>query len=431
MFTREWQLYWDAFCLNEDAANLTHSDKSRSRRYAYYGVKSRWLTTVQFALIRVTSNLNIHEKSIEDNRMRYKQLSACASVAVLLFVSGCSGTGDRVSNDSGLADQLAAREAMLAQKEADLKARESALSSQAGTPVASNAVSDLLPPNANAGQCFTRIWQPPQYDAINERKLISEAGERIEITPARYGKVKKRVVVQEASTKLVSVPATYRTVSERVLVQPARTVSETVAPVYATEYLKVLDKPAHTVWKKGTGPIQRIDESTGEIMCLVEVPASYKTIEKSVLRTPASTNNKSIKAVYKTVQRRVVDQAASTRTIEIPAKYASVTITEEVSPSQERRIPIEAKYTTVSSRKLVKDGHMDWREILCETNTTPSRIEAIQAALKNEGFDPGSIDGNVGPSTIRAVNAFQRAKGLPVDRYLNIPTVRALGVTVK
>jgi len=27
-----------------------------------------------------------------------------------------------------------------------------------------------------------------------------------------------------------------------------------------------------------------------------------------------------------------------------------------------------------------------------------------------------------------AVNAFQRSKGLPVDKYLNMATVRALGV---
>ncbi len=323
--------------------------------------------------------------------MKYKKLGACASVAAIFFVSGCSGTGGKVSNDSALMDQLAAKQALLEQKEANLKARESALSGQASaTQVSTSAMSDLLPPNAKAGQCFTRVWQPPQYDTSSERKLISEAGERIEITPAKYGQTNKRVVVQEASTKLVTVPATYKMVTERVLVQPARTVTETIAPVYATEYIKVLDKPAHTIWKKGAGPIQRIDESTGEIMCLVEVPATYKTIEKSVLKTAASTRNKSIKAVYKTVQRRVVDQEAFTKSIEIPAKYASVTVTEELTPARERRIPIKAKYTTVSSRKLIKDGHMDWREILCETNTTPDRIVAIQAALKKEGFDPGA-----------------------------------------
>ena len=364
--------------------------------------------------------------------MKYKQISACASVAVLLIVSGCSGTGSKGSADTEMLDQLAAKEALLAQREADLKARESALANNAGaSPVGAAGQEDLLPPNANAGQCFTRVWAPPEYSSATERKLISEAGERIEIIPAKYGKTKKRIVVQEASTKLVTVPATYKTVTEKLLVQPARTVTETVAPVYATEKEQILDKPAHTVWKKGTGPIQRINESTGEIMCLVEVPATYKTITKRILKTAASTRTKTIPAVYKTVKRRVVDTKATTKTVEIPAKYANVTVTEEITPSSERRIAIPAKYTTVTSRKLVKDGQMDWREILCETNTTTARVAQIQRALKTEGFDPGPIDGDIGASTMKAVNAFQRAKSLPVDRYLNVATVRALGVSVK
>ena len=56
--------------------------------------------------------------------------------------------------------------------------------------------------------------------------------------------------MKAASTRLETVPAQYETVTEEVLV-----------------------RPAYTTWKKGTGPIQRIDQATGEIMCLVEVPA--------------------------------------------------------------------------------------------------------------------------------------------------------------
>ena len=32
---------------------------------------------------------------------------------------------------------------------------------------------------------------------------------------------------------------------------------------------------------------------------------------------------------------------------------------------------------------------------------------------------------------MRAVNAYQRAKGLPVDRYLNVETVKSLGVALR
>jgi len=315
--------------------------------------------------------------------------------------------------------QLESRQAALSSQEAELKAREAALANSANTRLAAASGGELLPPGAKPGQCFTRVWLPPQYKTVTNRKLVSEAGERIEVIPAKYGNVQKRVLVQEASTKLVTVPATYRTVTEKVLVRPARTVTETVAPVYETVTERIVDRAAHTTWKKGTGPIQRINESTGEIMCLIEVPATYKTITKQVLKTPASTRNREIPAEYRTVTKRVVATEATTRTVQIPAKYSNVSVTEEVRPSQERRIAIPEKYTTVTSRELVTDGKMDWREIMCETNTTPGRIMEIQRALQNAGYNPGPIDGGMGPSTIKAVNAFQRSKGLPVDRCFN------------
>ena len=57
----------------------------------------------------------------------------------------------------------------------------------------------------------------------------------------------------------------------------------------------MLEKPAHTAWKKGPAATQTanvLSESvtdTGEIMCLVEVPAKYKTITKRILKTPETT----------------------------------------------------------------------------------------------------------------------------------------------
>ncbi len=85
-----------------------------------------------------------------------------------------------------------------------------------------------------------------------------------------------------------------------------------VPAVYNTVTERVLDQPARTEWKRGTGigsgkgvsyggaaaTVERFGdlkvietrvEDTGEVMCLVEIPASYKTIEKQMLVTPAST----------------------------------------------------------------------------------------------------------------------------------------------
>ena len=51
----------------------------------------------------------------------------------------------------------------------------------------------------------------------------------------------------------------------------------------------------------------------------------------------------------------------------------------------------------------------------------------IQNALKNAGFDPGAIDGKMGPRTKQAVMEFQRAKGIKVDGKVGPKTWGELG----
>jgi membrane-bound lytic murein transglycosylase B len=41
----------------------------------------------------------------------------------------------------------------------------------------------------------------------------------------------------------------------------------------------------------------------------------------------------------------------------------------------------------------------------------------VQALLGGVGFDPGGVDGRMGPKTIAAVKAFQKARGLIADGY--------------
>jgi len=359
--------------------------------------------------------------------------SVAASVALALTMTACSSGKPVVNNSSSFDQSYANKSSALDAREAELKRRELALqsASNASPSLAAASGNSLLPPKAEPGQCFTRVWQEPTYSTSTERKLLSEAGERIEVIPAKYKNGSKRVVVEEASTRLVTVPATYKTVTERVMVRPASSTIQTTPAVYETKSERVIDKAAHTVWKQGTGPIQRLDASTGEIMCLVEVPATYRTITKQVIKTPASTRTVEAPAEYKNVTRRVVDQQAYTKEVAIPAKYSTVSVTELVTPASERRVAIPAKYQTVESRKKVTDGSMAWQEILCDTNTTPGKVREIQGALKSAGFNPGSVDGQFGPSTVGAVSAYQKSKGLSGNGVLTAKTVKALGVSLR
>jgi len=492
-------------------------------------------------------------------------------------VQGCSTISDEQTQ------KFADKEQALKNREAQLNKREQLLAQQKSNaqhvvhaPVQSD--SDLLPPNANLGECYARLWVEPVYETVNTTKLVKEASTNVEVIPASYEWIEEQVLISEASSRIESIapvygeesfriqvaserrqwrvdtghdaapasasllataekygidlseaepnmcyhehyiPATYESVSEdvliseassrietipaqyemveeSVLVKDAYTILETVPAVYETQYEQIIDKPAHQVWKKGSGPIQKLDESTGEIMCLVEVPASYKSISKRVMVSAATTNKVEVPAEYRTlkvkkmvsapgqrvidipakyrsiskssmtgdtsftwhevhnmtmskttrtgnkicldvtperfetVKKRIIVTPASTNTIEIPAVYESIKVKKLASQSRVVSTDVAAVYKDVSSQSKVKDGFMEWRSILCETNMTANRIQAIQVALKEKGFDPGNIDGVIGLDTMNAVNAFQRDNDLPVDKYLNIATIEALGVS--
>jgi len=62
---------------------------------------------------------------------------------------------------------------------------------------------------------------------------------------------------------------TYRSDTEEVLIKAAYKRLIEVPAVFTKKQDRVLVEAAHSIWQKGTGPIQKIDNQTGEIMCRV------------------------------------------------------------------------------------------------------------------------------------------------------------------
>jgi hypothetical protein len=195
-------------------------------------------------------------------------------------------------------------------------------------------------------------------------------------------------------------------------------------------------RPAYTVWKRSSELTeaeraqQGVAASAGDILCLVEMPAEYTTVTSQVLATPATTREIEVPAEYATVRKTVLKTPATTREIEVPAEYRTVMVRKMVAPERQTVIEIPAEYDTVGRRVVKSAATTEWREVLCDNNATPATLTALQQSLRRAGFDPGRDDGKVDPKVMAAVRAFQEAKGLPVDgdRYINMATVKALGV---
>ncbi len=412
-------------CASDGYANAEDNARAASVPVVTHGAK----VSSNSAITNVGSGISTNQGYTDRSRNVPARLSNAA-------YNGSNTNGSIVNASSAYA--VAAQDATISQDELErlrrlerenvnLRQRNEQLArtSNSGGSGSGNAAD--LPPNAKKGECYARVLIPGKYETTTERVLDREGSDRVEIIPAEYTWEQQSVLTREASERIEVIPATYKNETQTVEVEPARTELKTVPARYENVSEKILVREAYTTWKKGTGPITKVNEATGEIMCLVEVPAEYRTVVRKELKEPARTDEVFIPAKTRTVTRRVIDQPATTRTVPIPAQYDTVRVRKLVRPAQERRVPIEATYKTVSKQRKITDERLEWREILCETNTTSDVIRRVQVALQREGYRPGGVDGVLGEQTVRALRAYQVDNNLPSGQ-LTMATVRRLGI---
>lgn len=252
------------------------------------------------------------------------------------------------------------------------------------TTNSSLSVDEDVPPNAEPGKCYARCLIEDQYTYVNEQ-----------------------VIDQPRTIKKVKIPALYKTVYDTVVLKPQTTKVINVPAVYENVTEEVMATPATTKWVKGKADAGCLSANPEDcqVMCLVEVPATYKKVTSKKMVKQAYTYNETVPMEYK-IQ------------------------TKEILVTPERLVEQEtpATYKTVQKRVLQKKGGYEvWREILCGDDLTSAKIIQIQKALKSKGYNPGPIDDIFGSQTKAALVQYQKDNNLPVGN-LNIETLKSLGV---
>ncbi len=321
---------------------------------------------------------------------------------------------------------------------------------------------------AAPGQCFKEYFTSAKFEQTEKQILVKEESEEIKVIAPQFEGGEELVIVKQASKKKIYKPAEYEIVEEKIEIEPAK-----------------------AVWKKGDGPITKIDNSTGDIMCLVQVPAKYQIFKKTVLKnkssielvdvpeatkaikisklvTDTSVDKVKIPAEYKTVsiKNKVSDASFSWKAAgekgegtytgnqiclkEIPAKFtkvkklvvdaAAAVEEEKIDPvsqiikvsnvateSEEIRTKVPAVYKTVEKRIKVSPESLVWRQILCRTNMGPGINKKIQQALKDAGVYTGVVDGNIGRGTMKSLEQYQKDNGMATGG-ITMDVLKKLGV---
>jgi len=334
-------------------------------------------------------------------------------------------------------------------------------------------------PAAKPGQCFAKVQVPAKYTNKTRRVLIQKAmSKRVLVRAPQYGWVNKRVQTRKAYYKTRTIPAQYKTNTRRVLVKPAyntwrkghgaitRIDNMTGQIMCRVQVPAVYKNVSRRVLVR---PIQKIRTL---------VPATYKTVKQKKFIAPALYKTVHTPARYKTQNYRV--KTSSARYVwrgvicqtNAPKHYKKQSYRQ--APKQYRKAVVRtapkkqqyrqnsgisySSYLAVmnagssktklnSAKKMNKKAVLKKRKVKKSSTpkmsspkkvnkqvTKPSKkatkqsiVSGIQKALKAKGFDPGAMDGKMGPGTAAALKAFQSSRGLPVGQ-LNKDTFRALGL---
>ncbi len=255
------------------------------------------------------------------------------------------------------------------------------------------------------------------FTAAEAAAIKSLAGTNSRLSADQYGNVyvtlTEQVLEQEAYNTIATYPAQYETKTEQVLVKEAGTRIEKQPAGYETVTETIQTSPASTKWvkKKADKNCLSADPNDCLVWCLVEVPAQYKTVTKSVrkscaagwtssgedcIRTidvpaeystrsfqtlassagsnktevaakygvrsykklimPAATYSTQVPAQYSTRTYRKVATPASTTSVEVPAQYTTRTIKKLKSAATTEVVEIPAQYTTRTFKRLVNDA---------------------------------------------------------------------------
>jgi hypothetical protein len=336
---------------------------------------------------------------------------------------------------------------------------------------ASGPVGDY-PPNAEPGKCYEKVLIPQQYESYSEQIIDVPGRTETRVIPAVYGEELRQVIVREERTEFITIPATYKTISETVVIRPGSVRTETIPAVYETITERVLVREAHTEWRRGVPPDQRPGEpyktkvlATGEVLCLVEVPAEYSMVTRQVLKSPPRTVQVQVPAETQVVTRQVIDQDARVEKRVIPAEYRSVKVRVIVTPERVETYTIPPVYKTVTKQRMISDTRFEWRVVVCNyeskpsstprytppaprpssyqtpaapipygggmasrgVNVSPQVVRDVQYALGSRGYYQGPRDGVMSTQTHAALTRFQSDRRIAVGAITS-ESLLALGV---
>ena len=296
---------------------------------------------------------------------------------------------------------------------------------------------DLLPQNAQAGQCYARIKSGAQYATASEIVVIEEGYQTLQVTQAQLQSVRKSVKIKDESVRYVVRQPRYRSVTEKIMTSPGYEKLSVSAPQFSTVTETMQVSGPRTVWKKGnpgqlaaqgynvlstanggygtstvSGPSGNYGHSSGaapsssyaanggtqcgptcEIWCLVEVPGESVSYQRKVMTQPARVVRTPVAPQYQTVSKQVLADPGGVDTVAVPAQYRDITVNQLVAPAGVTAVDVAPKMGEVKTKTLVKPETYGWARVICNTGQVVGQAGAASYPAASGAYSSGYTGG--------------------------------------
>lgn len=229
-----------------------------------------------------------------------------------------------------------------------------------------------LPSNPEPGKCYVRCTTPEVWKNEDVSIEVSPAYKTIVTYPAEYNTVSEKVMVKDAGQNLVVVPAVWETKTITYTSKEAANKLTANKATFTSDSQTIETKAASAQWEMSekAPDCESSDPNDCRYWCYKPVPAQFTTVSLTRLEANASVSSTPVAGAEKTYTRRVMVSPPTTRVVEIPAVYSTVKKTVLVKDSWKEEVTVPAQFKTVSKEILVnKGGLTSWKEVECELIT--------------------------------------------------------------
>lgn len=229
-------------------------------------------------------------------------------------------------------------------------------------------------PDAQIGDCYQLVRIDAEYETVMQTVVVADGYEIYDVTDPRLERRTLSFVSREAGMRYRVTEPVYETVTEQVQIRPSYVRYEVDPARTETVSERILVREAQLKWVRGyvEGARQvRHDPETGEIWCLIEEPAVYETIHRTVVTHPAQIREVPIEPEYATITREVLVRPATVEEIPIPAEEGSYTVHVLTEEGQVSRSMSPQRTEQVARYELIHGERFEWRLVECQQIEIP------------------------------------------------------------